>query len=144
ERIGTVEQINIAQKLWKGAFANPDELSEYYKIMSPLYFSNREQALNPPASIQNIPYNVELVNFAFTTFLFEFNYTNQLAQIKAETLLFSGKNDWIIDKNEAEILHDGIKNSILIILDNCSYFPWKDQRFEFLKHVQDFIENKQG
>ncbi|MBA3536848.1 MAG: alpha/beta fold hydrolase, partial [Tatlockia sp.] len=42
ERIGTVEQINIAQKLWKGAFANPDELSEYYKIMSPLYFSNRE------------------------------------------------------------------------------------------------------
>ena len=60
--------------------------------------------------------------------------------VKEKTLIFSGKNDWIIGADEAEILHNGIKNSTLAIMDNCSHFPWKDQRSEFLKHIRDFIE----
>lgn len=137
--IGTKQQIEVAQKLWNGSFKNSQELSEYYKIMSPLYFYNIN--IQPPATQNNIPYNVKLINEAFTSFLKTFDYRRSLNKIKVPTLIFSGKNDWIIDPDQADCLHDGIKNSILIKLEKCGHFPWKDQKFEFLKTAGNFIKH---
>ncbi len=139
KQIGTEQQINVAEKLWTGTFNSPEQFNEYYRIMAPLYFFN-EPSL--PASIQNIPYNIELVNLAFTTFLKTFDFRNKLSKINYKTLIFSGKNDWIFDNEQAYVLHQGIKNSILISLNDCGHFPWKDQRKKFLSFLHTFIEEK--
>ena len=137
-KMGTTEQIEVANKLWSGAFESSDQFSDFYKIMAPLYIYNANTSQTPETTY--IPYNFELVNFAFTTFLPNFDFTSELDRIKAPTLIFSGNNDWIINDNQAKILHGGIKNSILISLEHCSHFPWKDKRSEFLFNLKKFIK----
>ncbi|MFA5960727.1 MAG: alpha/beta fold hydrolase [Tatlockia sp.] len=140
KRLGTPEQIEAAKTLWSGTFKSPEQFSKYYKIMASLYIYSKEQANIPPANAESIPYNVELVNFAFTVFLPVFDFREKLALVKPQTLIFSGKNDWIIDADQAETLHNGIKNSILISLKNCGHFPWKDRKTEFLSNIRLFLE----
>lgn len=140
KRLGTVQQIMAAEKLWNGTFENAEQFIAYYNIMTSLYIFNMKTNHTLPATSQNISYNIELVNFAFTTFLKTFNFRDELSKIKALTLIFSGKNDWIFDHKHAETLHSEIKHSLLISLDNCGHFPWKDQREIFLSIIKNFIE----
>lgn len=140
--IGTPQQIEFAEKLWNGAFENQEQFIEYYRLLSPLYFFKRASVKALPASSMNIPYNIDLINFAFTTFLRRFDFCSELPKIITETLIFSGKNDWIFDNKQAVVLHHNIKNSVLISLNECGHFPWKDQRDKFLSQIKLFIEDK--
>jgi proline iminopeptidase len=141
QRIGTPKQIQAAERLWNGTFETQEQFLEYYSTLAPLYICKYDAMANIPASAEKIPYNIDLVNLAFTTFLHSFDFTDKLPTVKADTLIFSGKNDWIFDKEQAEILHKGIKHSILISLDKCGHFPWKDQREIFLSQVRSFIDS---
>lgn len=138
-RRGTYEQIEFGNILWNGKFKNSDHFSEYYRIMSTLYFYNISSQKKLPSNKATIPYNIELVNFAFNTFLLKFDYQDFLHQINTPTLIFSGKNDWITDSKQAKILHKNIKSSIIIELDKCGHFPWKDQPDSFLKGFKNFL-----
>jgi len=142
-RRGTIEQINAAERLWSGRFENQEQFISYYKALAPLYFAKYDaKKVAVPANSQNVPYNIELVNFAFTTFLRTFSFRDKLSQVKADTIIFSGKKDWIFDPKQAAILHAGIKNSTLISLDDCGHFPWKDQPEIFLIQVKDFVNTE--
>lgn len=140
QRIGTSKQIQAAERLWNGSFETQEQFLEYYSTLAPLYIYKQDAMATPPASAEKIPYNIELVNLAFTTFLRTFDFTDKLSTVKADTLIFSGKNDWIFDAEQAEILHHGIKHSSLICLNECGHFPWKDQRAIFLFQVRSFID----
>jgi len=138
-RRGSPEQIEMAKILWEGKFESPEQFAEYYKVMANLYIYHLPTSGNLPALKHNIPYNVELVNYAFKSFLLEFDYRKLLDKIKVNTLIFSGKNDWITDTAHAEVLHSGIKGSTLFSLDECGHFPWKDQKNLFLSHLGKFL-----
>lgn len=135
---GTQEQINAAETLWNGEFKSPDQFSQYYKTMAPLYICNYDPKAPLPAAKGNIPYNIDLVNVAFTSFLKSFDFSEKLSNITLPTLILSGKNDWITDTNEAKKLHRGIKGSNLVILDKCGHFPWKDQPELYIQAVKNF------
>ena len=138
EKIGNSEQIEAAKMLWNGAFETQEQFSDYYKIMAPLYIYNKNQLFNSPITSSNIPYNIELVNFAFTTFLPKFDFRKQLDFVKVKTLIFSGMSDWLFDNSQVDILHQGIKNSCVINLKNCGHFPWKDRRIKFFSIIKKF------
>ena len=141
KRIGTTEQIQAAEKLWTGSFETQEQFLEYYRILAPLYVFNHSVMLAlPTSSPENIPYNIELVNLAFTTYLRTFNFSDDLEMITADTLIFAGKNDWIFSCGDAEKIHSGIKNSLLIKLDKCGHFPWIDQRGTFLQQLALFVK----
>ncbi|MFC3909441.1 alpha/beta fold hydrolase [Legionella dresdenensis] len=136
---GTPEQIKIAELLWEGKFESPEQFAEYYKTMAPLYVYHAPKPEELPILKYNIPYNTDLVNYAFKGFLLEFDYRPHLTKVKTPTLIFSGKNDWIIDTEQAEILYAGIARSTLITLDECGHFPWKDQKSAFLSSLKFFL-----
>lgn len=136
---GSVEQNKVANRLWNGHFENGDQLLAYYQSMAPLYFFKKQSSDALPARMKSIPYNFELVNLAFSTFLKTFDYRADLSKIKADTLILAGKNDWIIDLEQAEIAHHGIHHSVLIVLEECGHFPWKDQREKFLFAMKNFV-----
>ena len=139
--IGSSLQIDAAKTLWAGEFSSPEEFANYYKIMAPLYIFSHAPSEAPPTTKYNIPYNIDLVNLAFTTFLKTFNFIDFLHNVKAKTLIISGENDWITDTKQAEILHSGIPGSCLVIFLRCGHFPWRDQSSKFLTCVQSFIQN---
>ena len=74
EKLGNTEQIETAKRLWNGTFESEEQFSEYYKIMAPLYIYKQSFAQTPSATSQNIPYNIQLVNLAFTQFLPSFDF----------------------------------------------------------------------
>lgn len=141
---GSEEQIDIAKLLWFGNFESPEQFSKYYRIMAPLYSCRNVQDKILSTPKQNIPYNIALVNYAFTNFLLDFNFVEHLNAITCPTLIFSGRQDWITDVYQAEIVHDGISGSELVILDSCGHFPWKDQREQFLEYFYSFLEDEKN
>jgi proline iminopeptidase len=136
---GTPEQIEAGKLVWEGRFKNPEQFSEYYKIMAPLYVYDHQMSDSLPALKNNIPYNTDLVNYAFKTFLRNFDYSFLLQKVQIPTLIISGRNDWITDSEQAEKLHAGIANSSLVLFDRCGHFPWKDQKELFLTTLKNFL-----
>jgi len=141
EQKGTSEQIEMAKILWEGRFEGPEQFAEYYKLLAPLYVYYLPSPEELPTLKNSIPYNIELVNYAFKNFLIKFDYRNQLKEVIVPVLIFSGKNDWITDTNQAKILQTGISQSILIVLEKCGHFPWKDQADLFLTNISHFLQN---
>lgn len=136
-RIGTPEQIKWGEKIWAGAFTgSAEEVVEYYETMGPLY----SYYFKPGASTPTLTYNVEVFNLGFSKFLKEFDYRPQLSQIKCKTLILWGENDWITDKNQAAILHEGIAGSELVIYKHCGHLFWVDQFEKFMKKIIEFLK----
>lgn len=137
---GTPEQIKIAQLLWEGKFESPEQFAEYYRAMAPLYVYHVPKPEELPTLKYHIPYNIDLINYAFTGFLLKFDYRPHLTKVKKPTLIFSGREDWIIDTEQANILYAGIAKSTLVTLDECGHFPWKDQKSAFLSSLKIFLK----
>jgi len=142
---GTLEQIKAAEDLWNGTFRDAQHFSEYYKIMSSLYIYNKNNGnALPPTTKPNIPYNIEITNYGFSKFLRDFDFESCLQDISCETLILSGRNDWINDSSHATLMADKIPNNKLVILENCGHFIWEDQREKFMKAIIKFLSEKRG
>ena len=84
KEIGTPDQIAFAEKLWNGSFnGSTEEVVDFYRLMSPLYFYSFEPG-EPPLEIG---YNVDVMNYGWGTFLKDFNYKNKLVNVKCEMLI---------------------------------------------------------
>lgn len=135
-RIGTPKQKELGKKLWTGTFTGkPDENEEFFQVMTPLY----QLTFKPGMPTPPLTYNVAVLNFGFGDFLRRFDFRPVLSMIKCSTLILWGAEDWVSDKNQAKILHKGIKTSTLKIYPNCSHLLWLDQWDRFLRDVVDFL-----
>lgn len=131
-KIGTPAQQKMGNEILNGTFKLS---SGYYETMGPLYSYTFQPGLPTP----NIEYNVELANLGFSTFIKDFDYRSKLAQVKCKTLILTGEQDWIFDKKQAEIIHQGIPDSELIVYQRCSHMIWVDQWEWFVRDISNFI-----
>jgi proline iminopeptidase len=141
QRLGNSEQIKMGKKLFDGQFKTQEELKEYYSIMMPLYIKKPAQNTVPAAIKKPIPYNVELFSFGFRDFLRNFDFEKDLSKINSPTLIMFGKDDWINDPSEGEIMARSIANSKLAIFDDCGHFIWQDQPELFYKALDSFLRD---
>lgn len=136
---GEPEQIAIAENLWNGTFKDADHFTKYYKILASMYIYKQKRQDYVPSTKKNIPYNIAVTNLGFGNFLRKFDFERDLAKIKCETLILSGKNDWINDPSHAIVMANGIPKSNLIIFDDCGHFIWEDQREKFFNILSEFM-----
>ncbi|MCM8711485.1 alpha/beta hydrolase [Clostridium sp. SYSU_GA19001] len=81
---------------------------------------------------------IELVkNLSYT----EFNY-EQVKNIKSSTLIIWGKEDKWIPVSDAFRLHQDIKNSKLVILNDCGHGPQEEKPEKVAELIRDFINDK--
>ena len=133
--IGTEAQKEWGRKLWVGKFTGlPDEVAEYYETMGPLY----AYSFKPGQPTPSLTYNVEVFNLGFTQFLRTFDYRPCLSKIKCPTLILWGEDDWILDKRQGAIIHEGIAQSQLVIYQHCSHLLWIDQWDKFVNKMLEF------
>jgi len=138
EKKGTPEQKAIADKLWNGEFKDAQEFADFYHIMAPLYSVNTLAA--PPTTSSGIPYNIEVTNLGFKTFLRTFKFENDLEKISCPTLLICGADDWINDPVHSKLMAEKISGSVLHVLDHCGHFAEDDQPTLFFSAIKSFIE----
>ena len=65
--------------------------------------------------------------------------TAHLPDITAKTLIVVGKEDWICPVMNAEHLHERIRGSELVEIENSGHFPWIEQPAEFFRTVIAFL-----
>lgn len=68
--------------------------------------------------------------------------TPLLTKIDVPTLIIQGKQDGIVSVQSAQSVHAGIKNSQLMLLDNCGHFPFADQPDRTAAAVLAFVSHK--
>jgi proline iminopeptidase len=137
-KIGTLKQQELGKKLWNGTFTGePNENDEFFQTMTPLY----QLSFKPGMPTPPLTYNVDVFNFGFGDFLKKFDFRPGLKNIKCKTLILWGADDWICDKNQGKIIHEGIKGSVLKMYSHCSHLIWLDQWENFLADVTEFLNS---
>jgi len=63
-----------------------------------------------------------------------------LNRIEAQTLVIVGQADWICPVAEAERIHQGIRNSQLVVLDKSGHFPWIETPEQFFAEIIRFAK----
>lgn len=135
---GTPQQKKLGEKIWTATFTGShEEVSEFYEVMGPLYSYSFKPGTSTDVALT---YNVDVLNFGFGKFLKEFDYRSKLSQIKSQTLILWGEDEWIFDKKQIDIIHSKIKTSKLMTYQHCSHMLWIDQWEKFLLDVSDFIK----
>jgi proline iminopeptidase len=66
----------------------------------------------------------------------------KLSQIKCRTLVINGKQDGLITPAAAEIVHQGIADSEILLLEQCGHFPFAEQPPAFTQAVLKFVAAK--
>ncbi len=136
KEIGTPKQIAFAEKLWNGSFdGSKEEVVDFYRLMSPLYSYSFEPG-EPPLEIG---YNVDVMNYGWGIFLRHFNYENELANVKCETLILWGENEWIMPKSHVDLIYNTIPNCSLKTYPECMHMLWIDQWEMFIHDALKFL-----
>jgi len=136
QNIGSPEQIAFAEKLWNGSFdGSKEEVATFYHLMTPLYSYSFEPG-EPPLEIG---YNVDVMNYGFGTFLKDFDYTNELSNIKCKTLILWGENEWIMPKSHIDLISSSIPNCLLKVYPECMHMLWIDQWDKFVNDALTFL-----
>jgi proline iminopeptidase len=64
---------------------------------------------------------------------------DELVNVKAETLIVGAVDDPLGTVNVANITHEGIKGSKMVILSDCGHFPWIEQSSKFFDAIRTFL-----
>ncbi|PYY29807.1 alpha/beta fold hydrolase [Paenibacillus illinoisensis] len=64
---------------------------------------------------------------------------NRLEEIHKPVLIFIGECDHSYNRETAEILHTGIKNSTKIVMQDCGHLPFIEEPETFSSHVKEFL-----
>jgi len=68
-----------------------------------------------------------------------YNVTPHLHRISCPTLVVVGRHDFVCPPSQAQILHEGIPNSQLIIFEKSGHFPMMEERHKFIQAVKDWL-----
>ena len=135
-KIGTNEQIAFAEKLWHGTFdGSKQEISDFYRLMSPLYMCSFEPA-EPPLEIG---YNLDVMNYGWGNFLKCFDYQAALSDVCCDVLLLWGENEWIMPRSHIDIIANAIPRCTLKTYPECMHMLWMDQWERFVNDALAFL-----
>lgn len=136
---GTKEQIKVCEKLWNGSFSSNEEVDEYFDLMDPFYsykIRHGEPTNRPKA---DYPFEYEPLNQGFGGFLRHFDFENRLDEVKSETLILVGEEDWITDKRHSEMMASKIPSNQLIIFPKSDHSMESDVPDLFFSAMRSFL-----
>jgi proline iminopeptidase len=67
---------------------------------------------------------------------------DRLKTINVPTLVLNGRYDIFCSAVRAQIMHEHIKGSKLMVFENSGHFPWVEEPDIFFSHVTDFVKGK--
>jgi pimeloyl-ACP methyl ester carboxylesterase len=117
-----------------GEYETPEECAAMWNDMAPLYFARWEERYRPL---------VEVGSFSPEP-LRQFNGSGldlrpELGRIAAETLVLTGREDFVCGPAAAQVLADGIAGAELVVLEDAGHMVHLERPAEFSAAVEAFL-----
>jgi proline iminopeptidase len=117
-----------------GDYGTSEEAAAMWNDMTPLYFARWEERYRPLVRVERM--NPEpLRQFNATPF----DLRPRLADVQAETLVITGREDFVCGPAAAEVLVDGIPNAELVVIENAGHMVFLEQPDRFSGAVEAFL-----
>ena len=117
-----------------GDYGTPEQAAAMWNAMVPLYFSHWEERYRPLVEVERM--NPEpLRQFNATPF----DLRPELGRVDAETLVITGRDDFICGPAAAQVLADGIPRSELVIVENAGHMLHVEQPAAYSAAVEAFL-----
>lgn len=131
------EAAAIADAFLNGASTDDDTATARLQQMTPLYladyFSRRKEY---DALIEHMRYYQEPASAPDPA---PFDTRNRLAEITAPTLVLVGQHDFICGPQWAQMLHDGIPGSQLVVFPDSGHLPHVEEPEAFVRAVAGML-----
>jgi proline iminopeptidase len=109
-----------------------------WKVIEPLYFHDYDEDLAERVMGNTITsaYAAE----AGDAILEGWDLAPRLGEISAPTLIVVGEDDFVCPPSQAKIMHEGIPNSELVVLEESGHLPHVEQPEAFFEAVEGWVE----
>lgn len=118
----------------RGEYETAEECTAMWNAMAPLYFSSWEERYRPLVEDDRLEPE-PLRRFNATPF----DLRPDLGRIQAETLVITGRDDFICGPAAAAALVEGIAGAELVVLDGAGHFAFLEQPDAFRTAVETFL-----
>ena len=130
-REDSIKDLNLIKEDWMKFGKN------FIKIMAP-YFNEVQMKI----AIERLKENSPNVMYSMWKSMIEKDYRNVLDKITIPTLILFGEMSTLYSLEAGEYLRDNIKNSKLIVFENCSHLLVLENPIKLNKVLSEFIEEK--
>jgi len=118
-----------------------ETVAKCFEFVGPYFMAQKKMTLFSSVfcyTAINIAMMDRFVNHIYKTY----DVRDALRNIKAKTLIIAGSLDWLTPPSGARYIHSQIKGSQYIEFPNSCHMSFVEEREEFLKAIQKFIDNK--
>ena len=133
---GSLQQVKWVKSLLEGSIKDK-ELGDFLADMGSLYSYRVGQGEKVPSS--PLSFNTSVCMHGWKSYLKDFDFTQDLAQIKCPTLILAGRLDWVCDVTQSIEMSQKIANNELHIFERASHFLTVDVPQEYIEKITTFL-----
>jgi proline iminopeptidase len=113
---------------------------EANRVIVPAYFFDRAKGLAFAAAIPQGSFHVDVNSLLVADLSKQYDLRSRLGALDRPTLIVHGHQDPMGDKT-AEDIHDLIKSSTLVYINQSGHFPWIEQPEVFGRAIKGFLND---
>jgi len=117
-----------------GDYETPEDNAQMWNEMAPIYFSTWDERYRPLVEVERLP-TEPLRAFNASTF----DLRPDLGRIDAETLVVTGRDDFICGPAAAAPFAEGVPRAELVLVDDAGHFAFLEQPEAFRNAVEAFL-----
>jgi proline iminopeptidase len=117
-----------------GTYSTPEDAAAMWNAMVPLYFAHWDERYRCAVEVERLDPE-PLRQFNATPF----DLRPQLGRIDADTLVITGREDFICGPAAAEVLVEGIRGARLVVVEDAGHMLFLEQPQVFVDAVETFL-----
>lgn len=137
-KIGTPEQVRTIPELFEGNIRDNDHLEEWWSKCWDLYWFDYQEEIGGDTGSRPIG-SLEVCNYTFKHLMPQYDVREAIAKLTIPTLIVAGRHDWITPLTQAEVMHDLIKDSKLVVFEKSGHMPFIEEHSDFIEAVRSFL-----
>lgn len=115
-----------------------EEFGECLQKILPLYFYDPDNGIDIADQLKKHSFSIK-TSRATDASNGNFAVRDALCKINIPTLVIAGRHDFAITPEQELILHEGIKGSRFVVLEQSGHWPWLEEPEAFFTEVKNFI-----
>jgi proline iminopeptidase len=133
----TPRQMEVVEHMLDGTFRDEAHFREGFAAVASLY-EHRPDPARDAAALPSV-LNVAMLNWFFATEVKRYDLRPRLGEVRAPTLVLTGRHDWICAPAHSDTLVRGIPGARQVMFEESGHRVIKEENERFVRVVTEFI-----